>query len=131
MYDQLGLGRLFAELLEMTHIYAEDDIEVVIVVDASNAFNRLNRQVTLLNYEGICPSLSPILINTYSSDSLLFVDGQCLLSKEGITQGYPLAMAMYAMGTQPLIRRLNGIAKQVWYAHHSAAGSCLGRLREW
>ena len=79
----------------------------------------------------ICPSLSPILINTYRSDSVLFVDGQCLLSKEGTTQGDPLAMAMYAIGTQPLIQRLNGIAKQVWYADDSAAGSSLGKLREW
>ena len=75
----------------MTHIFVEDDIEAVILavilVDASNAFNRLNRQVTLLNCDSICPSLSPILINTYHSDSLLFVDGQCLLSKEGTTQG--------------------------------------------
>ena len=40
-------------------------------------------------------------------------------------------MAMYAIGTQPLIRRLDGIAKQVWYADDSAAGSSLERLREW
>ena len=31
-------------------------------------------------------------------------------------------MAMYAIGTQPLICRLDGIAKQVWYADDSAAG---------
>ena len=115
----------------MTHIFAEDDIEVVILVDASYAFNRLDRQVTLLNCEGICPSLSPIPINTYHSDSLLFVDGQCLLSKEGTTQGDPLAMVMYTIATQPLIRRLDGNAKQVWYANDSAAGSSLGKLREW
>ena len=40
-------------------------------------------------------------------------------------------MAMYAIGTQPLIRRLDGVAKQVWYADDSAAGSSLERLRRW
>ena len=40
-------------------------------------------------------------------------------------------MAMYAIGTQPLIRRLDSIAKQVWYADDSAAGSSLERLRQW
>ena len=48
--------------------------------------------------------------------------------QRGHTQGDPLAMAMYVIGTQPLICRLDGIAKQVWY---TAAGSCLGRLRDW
>ena len=54
-----------------------------------------------------------------------------MTSREGTTQGDPLAMAMYAIGTQPLIHRLNGIAKQVWYADDSAAGSSLERLRRW
>ena len=40
-------------------------------------------------------------------------------------------MAMYAIRTQPLIRRLDGIAKQVWYADDSAASSSLERLRKW
>ena len=40
-------------------------------------------------------------------------------------------MAMYAIGTKPLIRRLDGIAKQVWYADDSAAESKLEQLRRW
>ena len=40
-------------------------------------------------------------------------------------------MVMYAIGTQPMICRLDGIAKQVWYADDSAAGSSLERLRRW
>ena len=57
-----------------------------------------------------------------------------MLSKEGTTQGDPLAMAMYAIGTQPLIRRLDGHAKQVWYdwyADDSSAGSSIERLKAW
>ena len=96
-----------------------------------NTFNCLNRQLTLLNCKTVCPALSHILINTYRNSSQLFIDGQCILSKEGTTQGDPLAMAMYAIGTQPLICRLDGIAKQVWYADDSAAGSSLERLRRW
>ena len=100
----------------MSSIFSEDNTEAMIFVDASNAFNRLNRRATLLNSKVICPSLAPILINTYRNASWLFVDGQHLLSKEGTTQGDPLAMAMYAIGTQTLVNRLNGIAKQAWYA---------------
>ncbi len=111
--------------------FAEDDTEAMILVDATDAFNRLNGQVTLVNCEVICPAPAPILINTYRDNSWLFVDGQCMLSKEGTTQGHPLAMAMYTIGSQPLIRRLGSIAKQVWYADDSAAGSSLERLRRW
>ena len=49
------------------------------------------------------------------------------VSKEGMTKGNPPAIAMYAIGTQPLIRRQDGIAKQVWYADDSVAGSSLRR----
>ena len=113
----------------MSSIFSEDNTEAMLFVDASNAFNSLNRQVTLLNSEAICPSLSRVLVNTYRSRSWLFVDGQCLLSKEGTTQGDPLAMAMYAIGTKPLINKLNGITKQVWYTDDSGAGSTLLNLR--
>jgi hypothetical protein len=47
---------------------------------------------------------------------------ECILSREGTTQGYPLAMAMYAMATLPMIQRLQQEAdiQQVWYADNSA-----------
>ena len=115
----------------MEQIFADNNTEAMILVDASNAFNCLNRQVTLLNCESICPALTHILTNTYRNNSHLFVDGQCILSKEGTTQGDPLAMAIYAIGTQPSIHKLGGIAKQVWYADDSAAGSRLEKLRKW
>ena len=87
----------------MVHVYNAEDTEVVIFVEAGNAFNRLNRQVTLRNTQVICPALAPFLINTYRNPSWLVLDGERMLSKEGTTQGDPLAMAMYAIGTQPLI----------------------------
>ena len=53
--------------------------------DSANAFNGLNRQVTLRNTQVICSALAPILINTCGNPSWLFVDGECMLSKEGTT----------------------------------------------
>lgn len=72
-------------------------------VDASNAFNSLNRATTLLNVPNVCPALAPILINTYREPVPY---GETLLSTEGTTQGDPLGMAMYAIGIQPLIKLL-------------------------
>ena len=100
-------------------------------VDTSNAFDRLNRKVAFRNSKVICPALAPILINTYRRASHLFVDGQCMMSREGTTQGDPLAMAMYAIATQSLIRRLNNIIKQVQCADDFAAGANLESLKRW
>ena len=55
--------------------------------------------------------------------SSLFIDGERILSEEGTTQGDPLAMAMYALSTVPLINRLEGLAAQMWFADDAAAGS--------
>ena len=115
----------------MENLFTGDDTEAMILVDATNAFNRLNRQVTLLNCDKICPAMAHILINTYRNTSCLFVDGQCSVSEEGTTQRDPLAIAMYAIGTLPLTRRLDGIAKQTWYMDDSAAASNLEKLRRW
>ena len=114
----------------MEHLFVEDDTEAMILVHATNAFNWLNRQASLLNCDKICPAMAHIL-NTYRSNSNLFVDGQYLLSEEGTTQRDPLAMAMYAIGILPLIHWLDGIARQTWYADDSAAASSLEKLRRW
>ena len=62
----------------------------------------------------------------------LFIDGEVILSSEGITQGDPLAMAIYAIGILPLIHHLNHqLCTQVWYADDAAVGGSLSALREW
>ena len=111
--------------------FESDDNEAVLLVDASNAFNSLNRQVALQNIRRLCPPLATILINTYRAPTELFVDGDVLLSQEGTTQGDPLAMPMYALATIPLIKRLDGNCMQVWYADDAAAAGKIAALRDW
>ena len=65
----------------------DPDTDAILLVDASNAFNLLNRKVALLNILRKCPSLAKLLINTYRHNPQLFVDGEVLLSQEGTTQG--------------------------------------------
>ena len=115
----------------MSKIYKDDDTEAMLFVDASNAFNQLNREATLINSQVVCPSLAPSIINTYRNSPKLYVDGESILSHEGTTQGDPLGLAIYAIGTKPLIERLMGIANQVWYADDSAAGAKLEKLKDW
>ena len=104
------------------------------LVDATNAFNSLNRLSALHNIRRLCPSLAAALINCYRAPIDLFVDGEVFQSCEGTTQGDPLAMSMYALATIPLIKKLHCRLKdvsQVWYADDASAAGRITRLREW
>ena len=70
----------------------------------------------------MCPLFSIVLVNSYQSDVNLYIGGEILLSEEGITQGDPLAMPMYALGVVPLINALSDdFIKQVGYADDASA----------
>ena len=83
------------------------DCEGVLQIDASNAFNSLNRKIFMHNIKIICPYLSTYVNNTYAKPARLFIlGGKELLSEEGTTQGDPIAMAVYALGILPLLTTL-------------------------
>ena len=106
-------------------------VEGVLCVDASNAFNSLNRQAALHNIPRVCPVAGQVFANCYSAAiSLYMEDDEKILSVEGTCQGDPLAMAFYALATQPLVEALSTVCPsvpQIWYADDDAA---LGRLVE-
>jgi len=114
----------------MKNLFEKEDTEAVLLVDADNAFNRINRQAALHNISILCPSFSTILHNTYGIPIRLFITGEGELSStEGTTQGDPLAMAMYALAVTPLIRQPD--ISQVWYADDATAAGKLRSLFEW
>jgi len=116
----------------MRKVFDSSDAEAALQVNATNAFNRLNRQVALRNISILNPSFARILINTYREDSKLYIDVNFILSQEGTTQGDPLAMPMYALGIVPLIQKLAGIdVSQMWYADDASAGGSLQSLCAW
>ena len=113
-------------------IYWDAATEAMLLVDASNAFNRLNRQVSLHNMQALCPLLATILINTYRQNIPLFIDGQHIFSSEGTTQGDPLVMVMYSISITPLIASFQGpCVGQVWFVDDAFAGGTLHGLYEW
>ena len=115
----------------MHRVYESRETEAVLLVDASNAFNSLNREAALRNIQHLCQTLSKIITNTYRENPQLFIDGNILYSQEGTTQGDPLAMAMYAIAITPLIQRLedHGV-KQARYADDATAGGALKQLKQ-
>ena len=82
----------------MCSIFDANDTDAVLLIDASNAFNSLNRAAALHNISVLCPSIETYAINTYRRHARLFVmGGKELLSAEGTTQGDPVAMSLYAV----------------------------------
>ena len=119
----------------MQEIFSKADIHGVLLVDASNAFNKLNRRTAIHNIKKLCPSIATILSNTYQTPIRMFMQGGGeILSKEGTTQGDPLGMAMYALATMPLIHHLHDNlpdVAQVWFADDSTASAESNSLRNW
>ena len=74
-----------AAIHEICQIFNKHNPEGVLLVDASNAFNQLNHEMTFQNVQALCPPIAIVLINTYCDNAELFVDGY-----EGTTQGDPL-----------------------------------------
>ena len=60
----------------MRKIFLEDVTEAILQIDATNAFNSLNRQATLHNICSLCPPFATVLINTYQGHTELFIDGE-------------------------------------------------------
>ena len=114
-----------AAIHAMRIIVDADETDAVMLIDASNPFNALNRAAALYNIRVLCPTLATYVINTYRQPARLFITGgEELISAEGTTQGGPLSISLYAISLQPLIARLHvsSAAKQCWFAD-DATGS--------
>ena len=123
-----------AAIHAMHGIFEADDTDAVLLIDASNAFNALNRATSLHNIRVLCPVIAAYAINTYRESARLFITGgKEIMSAEGTTQGDPLAMALYALSVQPLITSLQvgSSTKQCWFADDAwGAGSVL-EIKKW
>ena len=118
----------------MHNIFEADETDAALLVDASNAFNSLNRAAALNNIKVLCPLIATYVTNTYRIPARLFVVvGNELKSAEGTTQGDPLAMLMYAISLQPLISLLHNrsTAKQCWFADDATGAGPLEEVKQW
>lgn len=84
-----------AAIHAMREIFEADETDAALLINASNAFNSLNRAAALHSVRVICPAIAIYAINTYRAPARLFVvGGKELESSEGTTQGDPLAMSL-------------------------------------
>ena len=129
-----------ASIHAMRIVFEKDETEAMLLVDAENAFNNLNRKAALHNIKELCPPFYRYLSNTYRISAKMIVNDnskiETILSEEGSTQGDVTAMAMYAIGTRPLIDILHettdpSTCQQVWYADDSSAGGKMSEIKKW
>ena len=91
----------------MNNIFQDEDTDGVLLIDASNAFNQMNRSAAIHNILIIFKEISLYVINTSRSPSRLFIcGGGEILSREGTIQGNPLAMPWYSVSTSIIIQTL-------------------------
>ncbi len=75
----------------------------LLLVDAENAFNSVNRTTALMNARLRWPRCTRFLFNAYRGHAALKVQraSDLLYSREGVTQGDPLSMLMYSVAALP------------------------------
>ena len=95
-----------AAIHAIRNIFSQDETEAVLLIDAANAFNSINREAFIHNAKVICPSIATFVENCYSHPARLFIlGGREIKSSEGTTQGDPIAMLIYAIAIIPLLLR--------------------------
>ena len=127
-------GGAEAAVHAMVDLFNDSSSHGLIQVDADNAFNSLNRKVLLKNIFKTCPEIAVYTYNCYTMPARLFVTGGGeISSKEGTTQGDPIAMPIYAIGLDPLIKLLKSCqgVKQADFADDLAGVGQLNELKVW
>ena len=136
-----------AAVHSIVDIFNKEETEGILQIDASNAFNSINRNVMLHNINIICPELAVFVQNSYCQSSRLFIlGGKEIRSGEGTIQGVPVSMEVYALGIAPLLTTLlshslgnnhksetasNNNVKQVAYADDLTGAGRLETLQQW
>ena len=121
----------------LNKLFQEEKTDGVILVDAANAFNSINRKSLLHNIKVLCPAMAQYVSNCYNRPSRLFImGGKEISSQEGTTQGDPTAMPAYAIGLMPLLEilqenLLTQDVKNATYADDLAGAGKLQVLKKW
>ena len=107
----------------------------LLLMDASNAFNSVNRAAAIWNSRILWSRSSRYIFNAYQGYAMLFIAGSkaYILIREGVTQGDPMAMLVYGIAILPLTKKLKNLEKwkQNWYADDSACLAKFKELKEW
>ena len=88
-----------------------------ILVDFSNAFNSVSRQVLFEEVRSQIPSLSAWMECSYGSQPILLLNNQSILSCCGVQQGDPLGPLGFSLALHPIVRKIKEEVKQSEISH--------------
>ena len=116
--------------------FKEDTSHGFIQIDASNAFNSINRTLILHNVRILFPEIATYINDCYMKPSRLFITGGKEISlNDGTTHGDPIATAMYALGLMLLISSIisnnTGNLIHVAFADDLTGVGKIHELTEW
>ena len=103
------------------------------LVDAKNAFNKINRVRMLWTVRHLWPSGAHFVFNRYRHwSSIVLRNGNgaasILHSREVVTKGDPLAMIAYRIGILPLIKNLKQEIPDVTHPSYADAAGTIGKF---
>ena len=88
----------------VTELFEGDECDAVLLADANQGYQRLNRKVALHNLKITCPIMYIVAVNFYGGSSRVFISPDFEVeSREGVTMGCPLAMMVYGLSLTPFI----------------------------
>lgn len=110
-------------------VHVLSDSNAILLVDADNRINQINRKAMLHNIWIICPIIATYNINSHSPEARLFTsEGKETSSAEGTTQGNPIAMPIDALGSLPLLNATT-TTDSTKHAAYADDISFVGKLR--
>ena len=98
----------------------------MLLIDATDAFNSLNRKLALENIKVVCPYLHFPLKHSYASPCSLFDKDKTILSPEGTTHADPFEMSMNGI-VWPLVKKLvnTDIVQKMYVDDGNAVGKLI------
>lgn len=101
-------GGIHAMRRQWEAVQDESEPWAALLVDAKNAFNEVHRTSLMWHVRHRWPAGARFAFNSYRHSRALVLRGYegLLDSREGVTQGDPLAMVLYAIALLPLIHKL-------------------------
>ena len=95
-----------ATIHAMQRIFESNETEAILMVDAENAFNSINRKALLHNIEYLCLVIATFLYNCYAISVRFIISGKKLRSRGDTT-----AMTAYALSLAPLLDHLQSFKR--------------------